>query len=43
VNYTVNFASFFLGQFFGGGSVTEKTDPSKVNPDPSTINQDLVI
>lgn len=41
--YTLQMASFFLGENFGGGPITFTTDSNITNPDPSTINQDLVI
>lgn len=41
--YTLQMASFFLGQNFGGGFITFTTDSNIANPNPSTINQDIVI
>ncbi len=40
--YMVQFSAFFLGQGYSGGQVSITTDSNVANPNPSTINQNLV-
>jgi hypothetical protein len=41
-SYRLEIGTSFLGEMYTGGTITITTDANVLNPDPSTINQNIV-